>query len=549
MDERRKSTRTRSLRAGKILFNRKQSVISCTVRNFCDTGAKLEVQTALGIPAFFDLLIEGETASRACDLVWKADNRLGVSFQQASKIANARTEHATVTSPTQPTRALGVPVRGELLALRASLDEVQFGIVLLDADLRAQFINKAFRKMWRLPGAKADAKPAFVTLMYHGRDTRAYDIPEEKLDAYIRQRVAQVHAGDETPRDLRLANGEVIRFQCMKLPGGGRMLSYTYVTDIVRHSDELEALRAALDSMEQGIILLDAQLNSRFMNSAVRRLWQVSDEEADRRPAYADLVKDARKSGVYGVSTEALESFIARRISLVRAGDPRPMDVRVSDGRIVRSQCAALPGGGRMLTYTDVTDLVRRCEELGRLAVADELTGVNNRRHFQALVAAEWQRFLRYRRPLSLLVLDVDHFSSVNDRFGHAIGDQVLAHVGRLCKETKRASDIVGRTGGDEFAVLLPETDLTAAATVADRLCQIIAENLPPALAGKADLTVSIGVAAADIETPDAGELVKMAGRALHEAKAAGRNCVAHSQPEASPDAPASRSSERRPVH
>src|SRR5580700_1752776 len=114
-------------------------------------------------------------------------------------------------------------VHHELVTLRAALDEVRFGVVLLDHELRAQFINRAFRKMWRLPDAKADSKPAFVALMYHGRDTRAYEIPEAKLDAYVAERVTQVKAGDSGPRDIRLANGEVLRFQCTPLPSGGRV--------------------------------------------------------------------------------------------------------------------------------------------------------------------------------------------------------------------------------------------------------------------------------------------------------------------------------------
>jgi PAS domain-containing protein len=126
------------------------------------------------------------------------------------------------------------PVRGELSTLQAALDVVPFGIVVLDAEMRAQVINRAFRKMWRLPDAKADSKPAFVALMYHGRDTRAYDVPASRLDAYVAERVAYVKSGNPTPLDVRLASGDVIRFQCTVLPGCGRMLTYTDVTDIVR---------------------------------------------------------------------------------------------------------------------------------------------------------------------------------------------------------------------------------------------------------------------------------------------------------------------------
>jgi PAS domain-containing protein len=125
-------------------------------------------------------------------------------------------------------------VSAELSALRAAIDAVPVGIVVLDPELRAQFISRAFRKMWRLPDAKADSKPAFVALMYHGRDTRAYDVPDSELDAYVARRVAYVKSGNPAPVEVRLASGDVIRFQCTVLPGGGRMLTYTDVTDLVR---------------------------------------------------------------------------------------------------------------------------------------------------------------------------------------------------------------------------------------------------------------------------------------------------------------------------
>ncbi len=129
-----------------------------------------------------------------------------------------------------------------LLTLRAALDEIEVGVVLLDAETRAQFINRAFRRMWRLSDDKADSRPPFVALMYHGRDTRAYAVAADKLDAYVAERVALIKAGEPRPLDLRLANGEIIRLTCTVLPAGGRMLCYTYVTDLVRASDEMRAV-------------------------------------------------------------------------------------------------------------------------------------------------------------------------------------------------------------------------------------------------------------------------------------------------------------------
>src|SRR6185295_6884032 len=170
-------------------------------------------------------------------------------------------------------------------------------------------------------------------------------------------------------------------------------------------------------------------------------------------------------------------------------------DLQTTDGRHIRAQCAPLKDGGRMLTYCDVTDLVRNAQQMEELATTDVMTGLCNRRHFWTLAAAEWSRFQRYYRPLSVLMIDVDHFKGVNDRYGHAVGDEVLVAVANACREGKRNSDIVGRIGGEEFAMLLPETDLGQARIVAERVRQSIAASALQAHEAHFNVTASIGFA------------------------------------------------------
>ena len=122
--------------------------------------------------------------------------------------------------------------------LSSALDQVDIGIVLLDADTRAVFINRAFRNYFALPDDKADAGLPFIALMYHGRDTGAFELPADELNAFIARRMEMMRSGDSTPININLANGQVLRFSCTALPDGGRMLSYTPVTDLVRHSDD-----------------------------------------------------------------------------------------------------------------------------------------------------------------------------------------------------------------------------------------------------------------------------------------------------------------------
>jgi PAS domain-containing protein len=122
--------------------------------------------------------------------------------------------------------------------LSAALDDIDIGIVLLDSDTRAEFINRAFRRYFSLSDEKADSKPPFIALMYHGRDNGAYELPEEELGAFIAERTQMMRSGDSTPININLRDGQVLRFSCTALPNGGRMLSYTPVTDLIRHSDD-----------------------------------------------------------------------------------------------------------------------------------------------------------------------------------------------------------------------------------------------------------------------------------------------------------------------
>jgi len=361
MDERRTTQRGRTLLGGKIVFNSGRSAIDCRVRNLTDDGACLEVESQAGIPSQFQLVVSGSKAPHHCKLVWQSDHRMGVAFDNVHAPLQPDLEpdlqpdlEPIGTPPGVPERTPEV-VRGHMLALRAALDEVRFGVVLLDHEMRAQFINRAFRKMWRLPDHKADSRPPFVALMYHGRDTRAYDVPAAELDDYVAERVELVKRGDPAPRDVRLASGEVLRLQCAILPDGGRMLSYTYVTDIVHHADELTILRFALDKSADGVVLLDPDLSVRFINEAARRLFMVPEQQTDSHLPYSLLIGRARTNGMLGMPAGMIEAVIASSIARVRAADPSPQDLRTHDGRHILAQCTAMPHGGRMLTFRDVS--------------------------------------------------------------------------------------------------------------------------------------------------------------------------------------------------
>ncbi|MFO7753805.1 MAG: diguanylate cyclase [Desulfobacteraceae bacterium] len=175
----------------------------------------------------------------------------------------------------------------------------------------------------------------------------------------------------------------------------------------------------------------------------------------------------------------------------------------------------------------DITDVKEAQLELERMATTDSLTGIANRAWFMKLAKEERDRSVRYSRPLSLMMLDADRFKNINDTFGHDVGDKVLQELSKTAASTLRSVDIFGRIGGEEFAVLLPETDISEAFAVAERLRKAIEEqSIPLSEAQQISYTVSIGVSQLQKTEEDVESLLIRADNALYKAKTAGRNRV-----------------------
>lgn len=161
-------------------------------------------------------------------------------------------------------------------------------------------------------------------------------------------------------------------------------------------------------------------------------------------------------------------------------------------------------------------------QRIEALAITDGLTGIFNRRHVLSRFQEEFERTGRQHRELACLMLDIDHFKSVNDRFGHLVGDQVLEEVASRVRNTIRKYDVLGRYGGEEFLVVMPDSTLEEAENLADRIRRGI-EASP-----MKDVVVTVSIGAADSRDDDKviEDVIRRADEALYEAKKAGRNCV-----------------------
>lgn len=169
-----------------------------------------------------------------------------------------------------------------------------------------------------------------------------------------------------------------------------------------------------------------------------------------------------------------------------------------------------------------------------QMAITDSLTGLYNRRGLFQIAEREVERSRRYQRPVSVLMVDLDHFKPLNDSYGHVVGDEVLASVAARLYQTVRRIDAVGRYGGEEFMVLLPECKLEFAAGVAERIRQVIESDPISSAVGPISVTVSVGVASSETSPLELEELIQRADDALYSAKEAGRNRVRSWEPDRS---------------
>lgn len=213
---------------------------------------------------------------------------------------------------------------------------------------------------------------------------------------------------------------------------------------------------------------------------------------------------------------------------LVRMSDRLQFDLQKAD-RAHASQARELQALNQTL-ITEVAERKRLAEELRRIAIVDEMTGLNTRRHLLELGEHEHRRQQRNGLPMSVLLMDLDHFKRVNDIHGHAAGDETLRRFGAALRACMRKTDIFGRFGGEEFLALLPETALEVALTLAERVRRAV-EAMKIDWQGSS-IRISVSIGAASLEAGEPLErAIARADTALYQAKDEGRNRVAVQPP------------------
>lgn len=186
---------------------------------------------------------------------------------------------------------------------------------------------------------------------------------------------------------------------------------------------------------------------------------------------------------------------------------------------------------GKLAHMVSIRELTTAYEMLRKEAETDPLTELSNRRPFLRALEKEFARAKRFRHPMSVAMLDVDHFKSVNDTYGHDAGDQVLKAISDILVSEFRTIEHIGRLGGEEFAVIFPETDTEGAHAACARVLGKIQSTLTPVDGAKISVTASIGTAEVTAKARDGATVLKWADERLYEAKRGGRNCVVSVSP------------------
>ena len=291
--------------------------------------------------------------------------------------------------------------------------------------------------------------------------------------------------------------------------------------------DREEMLDAMSQASKDAITIIDSRDEIIFWNKAAEHLFGFTAKEVIGRKKLHSIITlpEDQQKALAGMDefkqsgTGEVLNSISELQAIKKNGEVFPVERAV----------AAFQMGGAWYAVGSIRDITERKkneEELRRIATIDSLTGLTTRRHFLELAEQHLHQALRYSIPFCVCMFDVDHFKKVNDTYGHNAGDLVLAELSRLSISIMRETDVLGRIGGEEFAISMLHTTLPEAINAVERLRLKVEENSVITDKKQVYVTISAGVAQLSGKEQSIGDLLKIADEALYEAKNSGRNRV-----------------------
>ncbi len=305
-------------------------------------------------------------------------------------------------------------------------------------------------------------------------------------------------------------------------------------TDITEH----KLIEARMAEQHQLLEIILANVDAHiYMKDSLHRFLYVNQKVADLLGIPAEQIINRRDDEVIPAASACQLWRLDNRVfetGELQAGEEMLTDPEGNQHYYWSVKVPFLLGDGTPTLIgisSDITELHQLKEQLHQQSVRDGLTGLYNRRFFFEMCEKNLSLDMRHHLTSVLMVLDVDQFKCINDRFGHPLGDSALMHLGRVMQSVLRSEDVLARIGGDEFAILLPNTTLSAAVSLAERLrLQVMHSPLPLPDGDKLVITISAGL----VENGE-GELMESlyarADQMLYQAKQSGRNCVACKAP------------------
>jgi diguanylate cyclase (GGDEF)-like protein/PAS domain S-box-containing protein len=293
---------------------------------------------------------------------------------------------------------------------------------------------------------------------------------------------------------------------------------------VSERTTELRRFKAAVDNTAASILITDPNGVIEYSNPAV-----------SLSSLYPDSELLGQRSSLFKSGLVPVERFELLWDTILAGSDWRgELLNKRKNGELYWEDVSISPvtDEGGVITHfvavkEDISGSKKREEELWRLATVDPLTGVLNRRSFSELATHEFSRCHQHARALAILMVDIDHFKSINDTYGHPTGDHVIRTVAMTCRAVLRDRDIIGRLGGEEFAFILPEAPSDQSEIVAERLRAAVAGTVMQFADGHScSVTVSVGISNMAASDTDVGVLIGRADAALYRAKQSGRNCV-----------------------
>jgi diguanylate cyclase (GGDEF)-like protein len=450
-------------------------------------------------------------------------------------------------------QALQSQVQTDTDRQREIFDGLDTGLVVYDPDDRLYVWNRDFAQLYGPLGGLLKVGLRFEDLLRQAVQQGLVPEARGREEAWIAERLgAHRHPGEPLLRQMPSGRWRRITERFL---ADGSLLSYSVdVTELVTRGSELEAARQAariagvrledaIEALPAAFELYDAQDRVVMSNARMREMYPRVSHLLPQQPTFEALVRANAALGGLPVAL-SVEEWLADRLAQ-RRNPGAPRLVQATDGRWFRVHERRTREGGLVGVRIDVSELIAREQSLrelnseldaanrrlAELSETDALTGIANRRQFDRRLDEEWARSLRHGLPLSLLLIDVDHFKRYNDHHGHPAGDACLRRIAtELQACVCRPDELLARYGGEEFLMLLPHTDAADALAMAQRcLAAVDAAALPHGDSPLgAQVTLSIGVASHQPNTPlaHAHALLHQADTALYRAKNEGRHRV-----------------------